>query len=113
VSDSDHSAATQLEVDVSDLDPGHTRAVQAGGRKILLCNVGGEYFAVAERCSHAAFSLAGGRMKGFLLECPLHGACFDVRDGSPARRPAIKPLDTYPLRRSGTQVRIELDLGVA
>ncbi len=111
MSDSGASAAGRLEVNVSDLGPGHTRAVQAGGRKILVCNVGGEYFAIAERCSHAAFSLAEGRLTGFLLECPLHGARFDVRDGSPARRPAIKPLDTYPLTRVGAQVLIEVEVG--
>lgn len=97
-----------IEVDVSDLARGRTRAVRVGQRKILICNAGGSFFAVAERCSHAAFSLAGGRLTGFLIECPLHGACFDVRDGSPTRRPAVKPLETYPLERIGETVRIEL-----
>ena len=87
----------RVNVDVSDLVPGQIRAIDVGGRKILLCNAQGQYFAVQERCSHAAYSLAEGRLTGFLLECPLHGARFDVRDGSPARRPAIKPLETYAL----------------
>lgn len=98
-----------MRVDVADLAPGRVRPVDVGGRKVLLCNVEGEYFAVQERCSHAAFSLAEGRLSGFLLECPLHGACFDVRDGSPARRPAIKPLETYPV--SVVDGRAELTLG--
>jgi len=93
-------------VDVSDLAPGTTRPVACGRRKALLCNVGGAFYAVAERCSHAAFSLVEGRLEGPHLECPLHGALFDVRDGSPVRRPASKPLATYSVRIEGDRAEI-------
>lgn len=88
-------------VDVAGMSPGEQRVVACGRHRALLCNVAGELHAVAERCSHAAFSLAGGRLLGPHIECPLHGARFDVRDGSPVRLPADKPLATYPVLRDG------------
>jgi nitrite reductase/ring-hydroxylating ferredoxin subunit len=103
------AAPESVVVDVSDLAPGATRPVECGRRKALLCNVGGAFYAVAERCTHAAFSLAEGCLEGPHLECPLHGALFDVRDGSPVRRPASKPLATYPVEVDGTRVEVRFE----
>ena len=100
-------AAQRVSVEVAGIAPGTHRVVACGRRRALLCNVAGEFFAVAERCSHAAFSLADGRLDGPLIECPLHGAQFDVRDGSPVRLPASKPLATHPVAREGSRVVIE------
>ena len=99
--------AKRVSVDAAGIAPGTHRVVEYGRRKALLCNVAGEFFAVAERCSHAAFSLAEGRLDGPLIECPLHGAQFDVRDGSPVRRPASKPLTIHPVSREGSRAVIE------
>ena len=94
-------SAEQVSVDLAEIAPGEFRLVECGSRKALLCNVGGEFFAVAERCTHAAFSLAAGRLTGWRIECPLHGAQFDVRDGSPVRLPGSKPLDTHAVAIDG------------
>lgn len=94
-------------LEVADIAPGEVRVVECGQRKALLCNVGGEFFAVAERCTHAAFSLATGRLDGSRIECPLHGAQFDVRDGSPVRLPASKPLATHPVTVEGGKAVVE------
>lgn len=103
--------ATRVRVEVSDLAPGQVRVVECGERRALLCNAGGRLFAVAERCTHAAFSLAGGRLDGHWIECPLHGARFDVRDGSPVRRPASKPLATFRVVAEGGQASVRFDEG--
>ena len=96
-------------VDVADLAPGQMKLVECGRRKALLCNVDGALYAVAERCTHAAYSLCEGRLRGAHLECPLHGALFDVRDGSPLRRPASKPLATYSVRVDGHGAEIRFE----
>ncbi|MGI9590035.1 MAG: Rieske 2Fe-2S domain-containing protein [Myxococcota bacterium] len=98
-----------MSVDVGDLAPGGVLPVACGRYRALLCNVDGAFYAVAERCTHAAFSMAEGRLEGAHLECPLHGALFDVRDGSPVRRPANKPLSTYPVELRGTRAEIRFD----
>jgi 3-phenylpropionate/trans-cinnamate dioxygenase ferredoxin component len=49
-------------------------------------------------CPHAEFLLEPGRLrKGNVLECPMHGACFDVDDGSVLEGPATEPLEPVEL----------------
>ena len=49
-------------------------------------------------CPHAHFLLEPGRLKqGRVLECPMHGACFDVDDGSVVEGPATEPLEPVEL----------------
>lgn len=62
-----------------------------------MCNVGGEFYAIADVCTHDRGPLGEGRLRGSVIECPRHGARFDVRDGSVKALPAVKPLPTYPV----------------
>ena len=95
-------------IDVADLEPGQTRALELLGREVLLCNVDGELYAVENLCTHTQVPLTDGRLLGFTLECPLHGARFDVRDGSVTRPPAYCALPSFRVQRQGTQAEIEL-----
>jgi nitrite reductase/ring-hydroxylating ferredoxin subunit len=89
-------------------EPGRTAAFRIGERDLLLCNVGGEPFVVDDRCPHARTPLAGGRLRGFVLECPLHGGKIDVRDGSPAAPPVRRPVASWPARRNGERLEVAL-----
>jgi nitrite reductase/ring-hydroxylating ferredoxin subunit len=53
--------------------------------------------------------LAGGRLRGTVLECPLHGGKLDVRDGRPCAQPIRKPATTFEVRPA--QAGIEIRLG--
>lgn len=68
------------------------------GRDVLVCNVGGELYAVADVCTHDRGPLGEGRLRGTAIECPRHGARFDVRDGAVKAPPAVKPIATYAVR---------------
>ena len=83
-----------------------TLCVEVSGREILICHISEGFFAVDNICSHAAEKLNNGKLKGNRILCPLHGAAFDVRDGSALTRPATLPLRTYPLRIEGGQILI-------
>jgi nitrite reductase/ring-hydroxylating ferredoxin subunit len=85
-------------VDVGDLAPGHMRAFEAGGRKLLVCRVGEEFFALENHCPHVAIQLDQGRLEGCVLECPLHGGKLDVRDGSPQGHPIRRPATIFSVR---------------
>ena len=87
-----------------DIDKGKTLCVEAGGREILLCHTASGLFAVDNLCSHAAERLCGGKLKGHRIHCPLHGAAFDVRDGSALSRPASVALQTFPVEIQGEDV---------
>ena len=84
--------------EVDALPRGKTLRVEIGGHEILLCHTAEGIFAVDNLCTHAAERLCGGKLKGHRILCPLHGAAFDVRDGSALTRPASVALETYAVR---------------
>lgn len=71
-----HKAAS-----VDKVRPGEMIGLSIGGRELLVANVGGQFFAIDGRCSRRCGKLWKGRLKGHVVECPNHGATFDVRDG--------------------------------
>lgn len=98
-----------LDVAAADeLPAGEHLAIEAGGRQLLLCNVAGEFYAVANRCTHAAWPMDNDRLDGCEIVCGLHGARFDVRDGSPRGGPARRPLACYPLRVRDGRIEVRI-----
>jgi nitrite reductase/ring-hydroxylating ferredoxin subunit len=81
-------------VPVADLRPGFATAHEVEGMPILLTMAQtGEVRAWDAQCPHADFQLVPSRLKrGCELECPMHGARFDARDGSVTKGPAKDPL---------------------
>lgn len=77
---------------------GRSLRCTVNGQDVLVCNVGGELYAVADVCTHDRGPLGEGRLRGTAIECPRHGARFDVRDGAVKAPPAVKPIATYPAR---------------
>lgn len=82
--------------DLSDLADGQLRAFPAVGRRgIVVCRVAGRLHAVEDNCSHRDTPLSEGRLRGSTITCPLHGATFDVRDGSHLSPPAFEGVACY------------------
>ena len=82
----------------------------ANGEPVCLVRVDGDVFAVVDRCTHAEYPLSDGCLgPDYHLECALHGAVFDVRDGSVQSLPAEEPLRTYEVKveSGGIWVRAE------
>lgn len=70
--------------------------VTIGSDEIAVFRVADQVYAIADRCSHAEASLAEGELFGLEVECPRHGAEFDITDGSVHSLPATKPVASYP-----------------
>ena len=96
---------------LSQLPPGGLLRVDLEGRPLTLVRVDGEVFAVSDTCTHEEASLADGFLDGHELECPLHGALFDVRDGRAKTLPAAAPLETFRVRLAGDEILIEIEDG--
>ncbi len=79
-----------------------------GKLSILVCRTDGGFYAVENRCSHQLQELAGGTIKKFFIYCPVHGARFDLRDGSPSGALTKKPIRTFPVREEGGRVIVTL-----
>ncbi len=64
---------------------------------IAVFNVEGEFYAVADMCTHAEASMADGYIDGDTIECPLHGAKFCLKTGEALCQPASEPLQSFPV----------------
>jgi len=82
----------------SDLSDGEMKEVSAGGTRILLARVGGEFHAVGATCTHYGAPLAEGALCGTRVVCPWHHACFDVTTGALEEPPALDSLPRYEVR---------------
>ena len=98
---------------VKELPPGRMRSCRIGGRDIVVCATreGGGYdvFALDNICTHALARMSEGRLKGVRLMCPMHGAAFDVRDGSVCGGPATQPLITHQVRIVEGMIEVALN----
>ena len=94
--------------DAESLAEGEKRLYTAGPFEVLVCRVKGELFAVENKCSHQERPLERGRLRHHLLVCPVHGATFDVRDGTHQSPPATCGIVSFPVIQSeqGTCVEI-------
>ena len=92
--------------DTGELSPGQCKAVDFGDEQVLLANVGGEYVAVSDTCTHALASLSMGDLNGEEVECHLHGSVFNVKTGESLGPPADGPLTVYPVRVEGNDILV-------
>ena len=95
-------------VPMAQLNDGDMVAVRIGSDEILVGMTDGQYFAVSAHCTHARQALTTGRLRGFELSCPLHGARFDVRDGTCTKKPATEPLRRFPVVIEGGKVCVDV-----
>ena len=75
-----------------------------GANQIGLFKLNGEYFAVSAWCSHQKTSIVHGEIIGSEIECPLHGARFDLRTGKNTGLPAVRPIPRYDVRVEGEKI---------
>ena len=51
------------------------------GQKILVANIGGEFYAMGSECNHMGGQLDKGKLEGNVVTCPRHGSRWDVKTG--------------------------------
>ena len=97
-----------------DLSAGRVIPIEAGGRKLLLAQVGGAYHAAARKCPHLGFNLCRGAIDGDAIVCPLHKAKFSLITGKVERDPRLlflkmtakNDLPIYPVRVEGDDILV-------
>ncbi|MBI3962123.1 MAG: non-heme iron oxygenase ferredoxin subunit [Deinococcus sp.] len=90
----------------SDLAPGQVKLVEVGERWVALFNVGGQFYAIEDRCTHDDGPLAEGMLDGHVIMCPRHGATFDVRTGAALTFPAVTPVPAHEVKIEGDAVLV-------
>jgi nitrite reductase/ring-hydroxylating ferredoxin subunit len=65
-----------------DAIPANTmRAFDLSGRRVLVVNLDGSFYALDDLCPHLAVPLSRGELKDGCVTCPGHGSVFDVKSG--------------------------------
>lgn len=104
-------AETWLEFcKVGDIPKGGREVFDTDVASIIIFNVDGNFYAVENLCSHENYELADGELEGCILECPKHGATFDIRTGQHLRTPAYFPIKIFNTRIEGDSVQVLLNL---
>ncbi len=95
----DESKVEYLDIaPVADLPVGERLFVEIEGKPIVIFNVAGQYFSIADVCSHDDGPVGDGDLEGYNVTCPRHGAQFDVRTGKVIQMPAVVDIPAYPVR---------------
>lgn len=98
----------------SEILPGTARRVSVAGRTVAVFNLEGTLYALDDRCPHEGGFLSLGSVEGTRVNCPVHGAVFDLLTGQALKPPAGEtalPSDvrTYRARVIGGEVEVEID----
>lgn len=92
---------------VEDIPEGERRWFEFEHETLVIFNVDGEFHAIADVCTHDGGPLEEGVIDGYEVECPRHGARFDVRSGDAVRFPAVAPVPNYRTRVENGDVYVE------
>lgn len=93
----------------SEIEPGTVRVVEVDGRSLCIGRTeDGEWGAIDNVCTHDGGVLGAGELDGTAVECPRHGARFDLFSGRVLALPAVRPVRAYPARIVGDEVQVEM-----
>ena len=90
----------------SDVAPGAVRVFVVEGQDVAVANVDGQLYAFADVCTHDGGPLAEGELDGCAIECPRHGARFDIATGQVLSMPAVVPIPVYDLKTDGDEIKV-------
>jgi len=89
--------------------PGSAVCVELEGHVIALVrSTDGRLFAVDDTCSHEEASLSEGFVEDGIIECPRHGATFDLETGKALTLPAIKSIGAYQVKVENGEILVNI-----
>ena len=90
----------------SEIEEGKVKVVRVGDAPVGVTLIEGEYFAFADVCTHDDGPVAEGELDEYQIECPRHGARFDIRTGRALSLPAVVPIPVYAVEMDGDTVKV-------
>ncbi len=98
----------QFAIYKNEIADGEKKLVEVGEQIVLIFRIGEQFFCIDDVCTHDGGTLADGEHIGYEIECPRHGARFDIRDGKPLCMPATKPTAVHECRVDASQVFVKV-----
>jgi len=93
---------------VNDVKTNSAKRFNVNGQEIALFNLNGKFYAIAAHCTHAEGPLDEGFIEGNEVECPWHGARFDITTGKALAPPAPTDVKKYAVIIEGNDVKIKI-----
>ena len=90
----------------SEISEDEPKAVSIGRLDVGIYKLDGEFYAIDDICTHAYAMMTDGYIEDGQIECPLHGACFDIKTGKALTAPATIDLRPYPVKVEGDQISV-------
>jgi len=88
---------------------GDVQLLEHNGNPIAIFHLEDGYYAIDNTCSHEEASLSEGEIENGKIECPLHGAIFDIRTGKNLLLPAVLPVKAYPVKIENGAIYVEIE----
>ena len=93
---------------VGEIPPNSSKLVEVDFVRIAVFNLDGQFYAIEDVCTHDGGPLVEGKIvNGHEVECPRHGARFDIRTGQALSLPAFMPTTAYEVHTQGQDLLIE------
>ncbi|MBT3990059.1 MAG: non-heme iron oxygenase ferredoxin subunit [Rhodospirillaceae bacterium] len=80
---------------VAELEPGSVKHVKIGDQDIGVYNLGGEFYAIDDICTHMRARLSDGYINDDIIECPVHFGKFNIKTGEAAGAPCTIGVNTH------------------
>jgi nitrite reductase/ring-hydroxylating ferredoxin subunit len=93
---------------VKDVEPDSGKSFTVGALPIAVYNTGDKFFASQLMCSHAQEELHDGWLEDGKIECPRHGAQFDLKTGEALSLPATEPIEVFEVKTEGDDLFVML-----
>jgi 3-phenylpropionate/trans-cinnamate dioxygenase ferredoxin subunit len=94
--------------DVQSIPCGSAAIFDVGARIIAVFNVGGEFYAIDNACSHRGGPVGEGSLHGTTVSCPWHGTQFDVTNGQVLGPPAMADITSHTTKVEEDGVWVEM-----
>jgi 3-phenylpropionate/trans-cinnamate dioxygenase ferredoxin subunit len=94
---------------IGEIPEGYVRVFDVNDIPIAICRMGDKFYAVEATCSHDDYRFDGGHLVDGEIECPQHGARFDIQTGEVRRMPAVAPVKTFPTRVDSGRILVRIE----
>ncbi len=93
----------------SELSDGEKLLVEVDDRLVILFQVGDGYHCIDDVCTHDGGTLSDGELVRCEIECPRHGARFDIRSGKAMCMPATQDTLAHEVKVDGENLLVRLN----
>jgi len=93
----------------SEIPQGGKKLVEVDFLPVAIFNIGGEYYAIEDVCTHDGGPLAEGELENEEIICPRHGARFNVKTGQALCMPAFESVECYEVKIENDDIYISVD----